>query len=98
PPQGISSAVQHRSVDEIWYVLQGSGEIWREHNRVSSITKISSGVSITIPVHTKFQFRNTGNDSLKIMLVTMPSWPGKDEAAPVDNYWHIDKSEALDQD
>ncbi|MFZ6013813.1 MAG: cupin domain-containing protein, partial [Bacteroidota bacterium] len=59
PPQGISSAVQHRSVDEIWYVLQGSGEIWREHNRVSSITKISSGVSITIPVHTKFQFRNT---------------------------------------
>ena len=27
----VSRAVRHRSVEEIWYVLSGAGEMWRSH-------------------------------------------------------------------
>ncbi|MCF0039766.1 cupin domain-containing protein [Dyadobacter fanqingshengii] len=93
-PKGVSSAVQHRTVVEIWYILQGEGEIWREHNKVATVNRISPGASLTIPTHTKFQFRNTGADSLKILIVTMPPWPGSDEAIKVNDYWRTIEPDA----
>lgn len=30
PPGKTSSAVKHKSVEEIWYIIQGHGQLWRK--------------------------------------------------------------------
>jgi hypothetical protein len=57
--------------------------------RVSPQTvDLRRGVALTIPVGTSFQFRNTGRDPLAIIGVTMPPWPGEDEAMESKGVWH----------
>ena len=29
PPGGVSRAIRHRTVEEVWYVLSGEAEVWR---------------------------------------------------------------------
>ena len=89
PPARISRAVEHKTVEEIWYVLEGSGEMWWKNERESNTIKLLAGTSIRIPVHTQFQFRNAGSDSLKILILTMPPWPGNDEAIVVNGFWDV---------
>lgn len=85
-PQGkVSQAVKHRTVEEIWYVVDGEGEMWRIHDEKESIEKLFNGICITIPVGTSFQFKNTGDRDLQILIATMPPWPGEDEAIIVEN-------------
>jgi mannose-6-phosphate isomerase-like protein (cupin superfamily) len=50
---------------------------------------MSAGVSLTIPRGAHFQFRNTGDAPLGIVLVTMPPWPGEQEAVRVDDHWPV---------
>jgi hypothetical protein len=45
------------------------------------------GTALTIPVGTAFQFRNTGFEPLAAVGVTMPPWPGEDEAMDVAGPW-----------
>jgi mannose-6-phosphate isomerase-like protein (cupin superfamily) len=42
------------------------------------------GTSLSIPVGTTFQFRNTGPGTLAAVGVTMPPWPGPGEAELMD--------------
>jgi mannose-6-phosphate isomerase-like protein (cupin superfamily) len=49
--------------------------------------KVNAGVSLTIPVGTHFQFRNTGAVPLRFVIATMPQWPGSDEAVRVEDHW-----------
>jgi len=83
----ISKAVVHRTVEEIWYVLAGRGRLWRKNGESEEITQLAPGVSLTIPVGTRFQFRNDGDIPLQMVAVTMPPWPGGEEAVLVDGYW-----------
>ena len=83
----ISQAVRHRTVEEIWFVTQGRGQVWLEEDSVQTVVSISKGSSITIPLGTAFQFRNTGHEKLKIIISTMPPWPGDKEALTVDGKW-----------
>ena len=83
----VSSPVKHRNVEEIWYVLGGRGEIWRKIGLVENISEVTVGSSLTIPTSASFQFRNTGNEPLTILIVTMPPWPGEHEAETVDGKW-----------
>ena len=83
----VSQAVRHRTVEEIWFVTQGHGQIWMKENGKEAIVSISKGCSITIPLGTAFQFRNTGHEELKIIIATMPPWPGNEEALIVDGKW-----------
>ena len=87
PVGKVSKAVRHKTVEEIWYIIEGKGEIWRKNEEEEEIVEISQNISLTIPVGTSFQFRNTGNIPLKIIIVTMPPWPGADEAEFVGGYW-----------
>jgi mannose-6-phosphate isomerase-like protein (cupin superfamily) len=84
----ISKAVMHRSVEEIWLVLSGRGQIWRQNAAKESIVDLEAGVCVSIPVHTAFQFRCSGAKSLRIAAVTMPPWPGGDEAVQVAGKWN----------
>ena len=84
------SVVRHRTVDEIWYILEGEGEVWRKYEEQEEVIKAETGVCLTIPQGTKFQFRNIGDEPLRFIIVTMPPWPGDDEAVEVNNFWKID--------
>ena len=86
-PGQSSMAVTHRTVEEIWYVLSGKGQMWRHQDGDSSITDLEAGISLTIPLGTHFQFRNTGPTPFTAVAVTMPPWPGDGEAVPVAGEW-----------
>jgi len=82
-----SSAVTHKMVEEIWFFLQGQGEMWRKQGEREEVVQVGPGVCITIPVRTHFQFRALGREPLAALAVTMPPWPGADEAIPVQGRW-----------
>ena len=86
-PGKTAKAVCHRTVEEIWFVLSGRGEMWREKEGDAAIVPMSPGVSLTIPVGTRFQFRSLGPDPLAAIAVTMPPWPGEGEAIIVAGPW-----------
>ena len=82
-----SRAVAHRTVDEIWYFLEGLGVMWRKLNGNEETVRVEAGVCITIPCGTHFQFRSIGPGPLKAVAVTMPPWPGEGEAYAVEGVW-----------
>jgi mannose-6-phosphate isomerase-like protein (cupin superfamily) len=82
-----SRAVAHRTVEELWYFLGGRGEMWRSLGDRSEVVEVSAGTCISIPVGTSFQFRALGDEPLEVVGVTMPPWPGEDEAAFVEGPW-----------
>lgn len=83
-----SRAVRHRSVEELWYVLEGSGEIWCAPESGSSVIKaLKPGVSVAIEARCAFQVRVQGEMPLQVLAVTMPPWPGDQEAELVSGHW-----------
>ena len=87
PPGQTSIAVTHKTVEEIWFFLSGRGQMWRMAEGKEEIVAVEAGVCLTIPYGTCFQFRSLGEDSLAAIGVTMPPWPGEDEATVVDGEW-----------
>lgn len=87
-PGETSAAVRHRTVEELWYFLGGRGEMWRrDANGAESVDAVEAGVSLDIPLGTTFQFRSAGDEPLRAVGVTMPPWPGEDEAVVVRGFW-----------
>jgi mannose-6-phosphate isomerase-like protein (cupin superfamily) len=80
-------AVAHRTVDEIWFFLGGTGEMWRRLDGREDVVAVDAGVCVTIPVGTHFQFRAFGPEPLAAVGVTMPPWPGAGEATAVEGRW-----------
>ena len=87
PPGAVARAVVHRTVEEVWYVAAGAGRIWRRLGAQEEIVLLLPGVSVNLPVGTGFQFRCDGADPLVVLGVTMPPWPGEQEAVPVAGAW-----------
>jgi mannose-6-phosphate isomerase-like protein (cupin superfamily) len=78
-----SAPVRHRTVEELWYVVDGHGEIARRHgDRDPFIDELEPGVCIDVGSGITFQFRALGYHGLTMLLLTMPAWPGSDEAVP----------------
>jgi mannose-6-phosphate isomerase-like protein (cupin superfamily) len=86
-PGQVSKAVAHHGVEEIWFVVSGVGQIWRKSADQDHITELTAGISVSILPGTSFQFRNLGDVPLDIVGVTMPPWPGMDEAYAVPGVW-----------
>jgi mannose-6-phosphate isomerase-like protein (cupin superfamily) len=89
PPGGVSLAVRHRTVEELWYVTAGRGEVWRRLGEEETTSAVETGTSLAIPLGAAFQFRNTGDEPLCFIMCTMPPWPGMDEAERVPDYWPV---------
>jgi mannose-6-phosphate isomerase-like protein (cupin superfamily) len=87
PPNAVSKAVAHRTVEEVWYIISGIGRMWRKLGGYEEIVDLSPGVSLTIPTGTHFQFRCDGHEPLNAIGATMPPWPGENEAFFVDGAW-----------
>jgi mannose-6-phosphate isomerase-like protein (cupin superfamily) len=83
----VSRAVVHRTVEEIWYVLAGRGEMWRRQGEIQEVTVLEPGVCLTIPVGTRFQFRAADTQAVSAVAITMPPWPGDGEAELVEGPW-----------
>jgi mannose-6-phosphate isomerase-like protein (cupin superfamily) len=78
----------HRTVDEIWYFLSGRGQMWLASvDGEGDVIDVMPGDCLTIPARTRFQFRAHGSVPLAAIGVTMPPWPGEDEASVVDGKW-----------
>ena len=80
----VSRAVRHRTVEEAWYVISGAGEVWRCPPGIPaggiSPARVTAGDALVIPRGWEFQFRAEAGSDLRFICVTMPAWPGMDEA------------------
>ena len=81
----VSRPVRHRSVEELWYVLNGGGKVWRcpPDQDPSGVTPVDVGAgdALVIPTGWSFQFA-AGASGLTFLCYTSPPWPGEDEAQP----------------
>jgi mannose-6-phosphate isomerase-like protein (cupin superfamily) len=89
-PGEAAKAVSHTTVQEIWYVLAGAGQLWRRQGDRERTVALRPGVCLTIPLGAAFQFRSmAGNEPLQVVAVTIPPWPigSEDEARFEDGPW-----------
>jgi mannose-6-phosphate isomerase-like protein (cupin superfamily) len=91
PAGHVSTAQHHKTVGEIWYCLQGLGQVWRKPPEgQDTVVDMSPGRCLTIEAGTHFQFRNTGAEPLTFIIATISSWPGPEEAERVEGRWRND--------
>ena len=86
-PRKVSSAVVHCTVEEIWYFTGGRGRLWRRQGDREESVEVAQGTCVTIPLGTSFQFKSTGDEPLTFICITMPPWPGNEEAERVEGPW-----------
>ncbi len=82
----VSRPVWDQTVEEIWYVLEGSGQVWRcpptsSPGSVAALA-VSPGDALTIPTGWRFQFSASKEAPLRFLCYTSPPWPGQQEAQP----------------
>ena len=95
PAGAVSRPVRHCTVEEVWYIIAGWGRVWRCPPDLPAAevapVGVAAGDAIVIPTGWAFQFAADGNDDgagdaeagaggLRFICVTMPPWPGMDEA------------------
>lgn len=83
----VSAAVRHRTVEEVWFIVAGTGQMWRRQGEREELTELRPGLCLTIPLGTDFQFRAAATAPLAAVAITMPPWPGDDEAVAVTGPW-----------
>jgi mannose-6-phosphate isomerase-like protein (cupin superfamily) len=86
-PGQTSKAVTHRTIEEIWFFVSGRGRMWRKQGSRETVEDVEAGACVTIPLGVRFQFRSVGGEPLAAVAVTMPPWPGEDEAVVVEGIW-----------
>ena len=66
----------------------GEGALWRRAaDGEEDVVALRPGVAVSIPVGTAFQFRAAAGSEVAVVGVTMPPWPGDDEAMPASGPW-----------
>ena len=89
PAGQISRPVYHRTVEEIWYILEGEGHVWRcppDADPASVPSQfVSPGDALVIPTGWRFQFAASPAAGLRFLCHTTPPWPGEREAAPAEH-------------
>jgi mannose-6-phosphate isomerase-like protein (cupin superfamily) len=92
-PGGVSLAIKHLNVEEVWFVVSGQAQVWRKRDEHEEIVDVGPGASLSIPPGTHFQFRTVGDEPFRFIMCTMPPWPGADEAVRVPDHWPIEPKE-----
>jgi mannose-6-phosphate isomerase-like protein (cupin superfamily) len=86
-PGETSRAIAHRTVEEIWLVVSGRGELWRRQVTRAEVVALEPGVCVSLPRGTHFQFRASAPDAVTMVAVTIPRWPGDGETELVRGPW-----------
>ena len=89
PPGRVSLAIVHQTVEEVWYITAGRGQVWRKLDGHESTVDVEPGTALTIPLGAHFQFRTIGAEPLQFVMCTMPPWPGAHEAVRVPDHWPV---------
>ena len=90
PPGQVSRPVYHRTVAEMWYILEGYGQVWRCPPDIDPAgiepMAVQPGDALTIPVGWRFQFIAAADSAagLRFLCITIPPWPGAGEAQPAN--------------
>ena len=81
-----TAPVRHRTVEQLWHVTEGGGELWRSQDGESRFDILAAGDSVCIRPGVQFQVRAT-TSRLRALVATSPRWPGAHEAVPVRGVW-----------
>ena len=89
PAGQVSRPVYHQTVEEVWYILEGLGQVWRcppgdDNPSQVRAAAVSMGDALVIPTGWNFQFAADDSSDLRFLCVTMPPWPGTEEAQPAE--------------
>lgn len=88
PAGQVSRPVYHRTVEEIWYILEGEGQVWRCPPDAGPASvppqHVSPGDALVIPTGWRFQFAAAPDANLRFLCHTTPPWPGEEEAVPAE--------------
>ena len=80
----VSRPVWHRTVEEIWYILEGRVQVWRcppgETPEPLDSVALGPGDALVIPTDWQFQFSANPSGPLRFLCYTSPPWPGSEEA------------------
>ena len=84
----VSRPVWHQTVEEVWYVLEGLGQVWRcppgaQAAKIEPVT-VGPGDALTVPRGWRFQFRAGEDGPFRFLCYTSPPWPGHGEAQPAE--------------
>ena len=83
-PGEVTRPVRHQTVEEIWHVLEGAGQVWRcpPGVRPETVTavSVSTGDTLVIPTGWAFQFTADPTTPFRFLCHTTPPWPGENEA------------------
>jgi mannose-6-phosphate isomerase-like protein (cupin superfamily) len=84
PAGQVSRPVWHWTVEEIWYFLEGTGQVWRcppgaDAESVAA-ELVNPGDALTIPTGWRFQFSANEGGPLRFLCYTSPPWQGPEEA------------------
>ena len=76
----------YRTVEEIWYLLEGWGQVWRSPpNAEADPVEVGPGDTLVIQAGWRFQFRAEPETELRFLCYTCPPWPGPGEAHPAES-------------
>ena len=88
PAGQVSRPVYHRTVEEIWYILEGEGWVWRCPPDADAASvppqPVSPGDALVIPTGWRFQFAAAPGADMRFLCHTTPPWPGDNEAVPAE--------------
>ena len=77
----VSRPVVHRTVEEIWHVTAGRGQVWRcAPGHTATPIDVRVGDTLVIPRGWRFQFPAAADTALVFLCYTSPPWPGPEEA------------------
>ncbi|MEZ4364388.1 MAG: cupin domain-containing protein [Kofleriaceae bacterium] len=81
-----TAAVRHRTVEQLWHVLSGRGELWRALAGEPRVEPLGPGDSVCLSPGVPFQVR-AAEAPLRVVVTTAPGWPGAGEAVSVQGPW-----------
>ena len=84
PARSGESGDRPRHRERVLACSLGRGQNVATRRHGGETTVLERGVSIDIPVGTAFQYRCTGVDPLQFLCITMPPWPGNQEATVIE--------------
>ncbi|MBN2579426.1 MAG: cupin domain-containing protein [Pirellulales bacterium] len=74
PPDGSTTPHRHERTEEIYYILQGTGQM----QVGEEIHQVVPGDAVAIPPGARHQITNTGNEILKFLCCCAPAYEHDD--------------------
>lgn len=74
-PGGRSVRHYHRQQEEVYYILQGQGQMELD----DEVHSVQPGDTVIIPPLTRHLIRNTGTQDLVMVVTCAPAWSPEDE-------------------